>query len=101
MVLSIIALGLEKNHPDSSTSFDRQNTRAFVYIFKVAFFCKLLVNKQNTHVELPNDFVNARFGIDTTFKVNIVTLLDVVRVQGRTKTKLNSRQICRGEERKE
>ena len=44
-----------------------------------------------THVKLPYDFVHSWFGIDTAFKVDIITLFDAIRIQSRAKSKLNPR----------
>ena len=34
-----------------------------------------------TYIELPDNFVHRRFGVDAALKVNVVSFLDAVRVQ--------------------
>ena len=48
---------------------------------------------KNTHIELPDNFVDSGFGINAAFKVDVVTFFNAVRIQGGAQTQANSRQI--------
>ncbi len=48
-----------------------------------------------THVMLPVELPNGRVGLYKALEVDVVALLDVVRVQGGAQTKLDQRRICK------
>ena len=47
-----------------------------------------------THVVPPGDVVRGRVGLDVALEVDVVALLDLLRVQARSEGQLRRRHVC-------
>lgn len=54
-------------------------------------------NESLTYVVLPENFVRPRVCVHFAFEVDVVALLDVVRIQIRAQREVKNRQICKAQ----